>query len=181
MIKAIFDETKAEYIRHVKEMFMESGGLMPTVTILADSLEEELKDKPSIIHIPVPERFMNDDDGKDEFIDRVIPEISQDLNKRFKPVAVGWASEAWLRVGDVDTDISKYKDLPIKKEVLIITIEAEGEHTEVYLFDIKRGGKEVNKDGELVDIISLEPDTEMKTSSEMLGRFSGLLEKFTKK
>jgi vacuolar-type H+-ATPase subunit F/Vma7 len=80
-----FIEIKNEYLQNMKEMLLETGNIQPTVTIIADHLEEN---KPAIVHIPLPEKIANSDSGKQMFVDKMIPEIAVKVKERFSIKAV---------------------------------------------------------------------------------------------
>lgn len=172
-------ELKDDYIQHLVEVISETGGLYPHITIFADVIHPKKgeEDKPAIIHIPIPNKFMKDDDMKEEFIEDVLPDIFRDVKKDFVPHGVAWSSEAWLRTIDKGGKMpDNYKNLPIKKEVIIVTMGTK-ENEDVILYEVKREGKQVNSDGDLVDNIKLEKLDDMKPDS-VEGRFSGLFKKF---
>lgn len=170
---------KEDYISHIKDYVNETGGLFPHITIFAEIREpkDELETKPALIHIPIPDQFMSDDEKKEEFVTDVLPGIIKEVRKKFIPKGVAWAAEAWLRMADKKDDVSDYKKLPIKKEVIIITIESESKN-DSYIYEIVRTGKQVNSEGELVDAVKLEEMESFKNPDQMGGRFSGLFKKF---
>lgn len=175
-----FIEIKGEYFENMKRILLDTGNIQPTVTIIG--LHKE-KQKPAIVHIPLPASIANSDRKKQMFVDEMIPELSKKVNERFTVDAVCFASEAWMRTAEkdeFDPEVDNYKELPIKKEILIITIENKN-GTECSIYEIKRNGKSVNPDGDIVDYIELEklPDLE-KPYSLTEGRFSKLYEKFIK-
>lgn len=172
-----FDEIKTEYLTNMKEMLLEHGNIQPTVTIIADHIEEN---KPAIVHIPLPEKIANSDDGKQMFVDKMIPEIAIKVKEKFKIKAVAWASEAWMREAhkdDYNPEKDNYKDIPIKKEILIMTIDT-GTNTESYVYEIIRLA--VSPTGDLVEDIELRNMPELSDKfAENGGRFGGLYKKFT--
>ena len=172
-----FDEIKTEYLVNMKEMLLEHGNIQPTITIIADHIEE---DKPAIVHIPIPEKIVNSDDGKQMFVDQIIPEIALKMKNKFNVEAVAWASEAWMREAhkdDFDPLKDDYRKVPIKKEILILTIDKESS-TENYIYEIIR--MSVSPSGDIVEDIELRELPEMsKSFGTTEGRFSGLYKKFT--
>jgi hypothetical protein len=175
-----FIEMKDEYLDNMKSILLRAGNIQPTITILGDHRKEN---KPAIIHIPLPEKIANSDEGKQMFVDEMIPELSIKVQERFDVKAVAFASEAWMRTAEkdeFDPEVDNYKKLPIKKEILIITID-DGKETFCNIFEIKRDGKSVTPEGDLIDIIELEklPDLEAPYSASG-GRFGKLYQKFTK-
>ena len=118
-----------------------------------------------------------DEASKDKFIDQVFPTICNQVKEKFEPLAVTWASEAWIRsVKKEDVETVKefnWKNLPIEKEALIISIETETQK-EVIFFEIKREGKQITDDGSIVDKIILEPISDLLLPDQVGGRFSNL-------
>lgn len=172
-----FIEIKDEYLNNMKSMLVEIGNIQPTVTVIADHIEEN---KPAIVHIPLPEKIANSDTGKQLFVDKMIPEIAVKVKERFIVKAVCFASEAWMREShkdDFNPEVDDYKKLPIKKEILILNIDTEAK-TESYVYEIIR--MSVSPTGDIVEDIELKELPELSEhygTSE--GRFSGLYKKFT--
>ena len=177
MTEEQFIEIKDEYLQNMKDMLLETGNIQPTVTLIADHLEEN---KPAIVHIPLPEKIANSDAGKQMFVDKMIPEIAAKVGERFNIHAVAWAAEAWMReapADDFNPEVDDYKKIPIKKEILILTIDT-GVKTESYVYEIIRFS--VSPEGELIDEIELRDMPELSSQfAEQGGRFSNLFEKFT--
>jgi uncharacterized membrane protein YvbJ len=174
-----FNDMKDGYIKLVKGLLVETGGLEPSITILGTHKVDQTN---AIVHVPIPGKYMKSEDMKDQFVDVVIPEISEQINKKFEIKAVAWASEAWVRTLDKDkTDptqaLRNWKELPIQMEVLIVTIES-ADKNETIIMEISRKGKQVNEDGELVDAIELTEHPEYKQGVTGEGRFTGLYKKF---
>jgi len=172
-----FIEMKDAYLDDIKGMLLKNGNFSATISIIG----EEKKDlSSSIVHIPLPEQIINSDEGKQLFVDKMIPELSKKLKDRFNIQAVTWASEAWMREAhkdDYNPDTDNYKDLPIKKEILIITIDTKT-NLESHVYEIVRMSIAPNGDLiEKVDLLKLPELSEVFGSTE--GRFSGLYKKFT--
>jgi hypothetical protein len=172
-----FEEVKEAYIEHITDMMADMSGIYPHITLFGDMLNPKPEDegKPAIIHIPIPESYM-ENDNKHEFIEDLMPSIYKDLKKDFSIYAVAWASEAWMRT--VSKENPELKS-PKKKEILILTIGTEKEE-EVIIYEMKRKGKQVNKSGDLVDIIELILLPENDGISKVSGTFAGLFKKFNK-
>lgn len=182
MKNKLFEELKEEYITHITNMIKDMGGIQPHITIFADQLDTSEEDKPAIIHMFIPGEYIDTDKGKDEFVNKMLPEVAKKVKQDFKPQAIGWASEAWMRTAEkgsnFDIDKDDYKQLPIKDEVVFITVE-DAEHQEIVVYKIKREGSQVNQFGDLVDKIELEPMENLtKTADSVAGRFSGLFKHF---
>jgi hypothetical protein len=176
-MKEEFEELKEIYIAHIKKYMSETGGLFPHLTVFAEHINKEENDKPAIIHIPIPDEFMETDDNKDKFIDEVMPEIILEVKKEFIPMGIAWASEAWMRVVDKDFDMSKenYRKLP-KTEVLFMSIETKN-NSDSIIYEIKREGKQVNSEGDLTDRIELKEMEDSVNPQDVGGRFSELYKK----
>ena len=177
MTEEQFEDMKEMYLNNIKRFINETGGLFPHVTIFATKVETP--DEISIIHVPIPEELMKNDRAKDKFVDVVIPELGSKLKDMFTPKAVLWASEAWMRDADKDFDpaVTDYKKLPIKCEVLIITIDKGEGTTTTLIYKMNRTGMKVNEEGNMIDQVELEvyKENEQLTSGD--GRFTGLFKK----
>ena len=175
MDQEIYNELKKDYKENLLSHATENGGVFPHITVFAESKnEEEDENKLSLLHIVIPEEFMENDVTKDKFVKKLVPDIFAKIKKDFIPHAVAWASEGWMRIPPKDfKPDDDYKTLP-KKECLIITMESESEE-EVILYEIQRN-LNVDKEKGLIDKIEL---IELKdTPSNIGGRFSGLFKKF---
>ena len=172
-----FIEMKDAYLDDIKNMLLTNGNFSATISIIG----EEKKDlSASIVHIPLPEQIINSDEGKQLFVDKMIPELSKKLKDRFNVQAVAWASEAWMREAhkdDYNPDTDNYKDIPIKKEILIITIDTETD-LESHVYEIVR--MSIAPNGDLIEKVELLLLPEMSQAfGTTEGRFSGLYKKFT--
>jgi hypothetical protein len=175
MTKEEFKEIKDYYIESTKETLLKNGNLEPVITIMGN-----LKDNntPSALQIVLPEEVVNSDENKQLFVDQVIPKLALEVREKFTIQAVGWSSEAWLRELPIDDyKPENYKDIHIKREILIITIDmADG--SEAYAYEIVR--MSVSPNGDLVEDIELVelPDVASSASNSQ-GRFNDLYKKFT--
>jgi tRNA G37 N-methylase Trm5 len=177
MTEEQFIEIKDEYLQNIKSMLLEEGNIQPTITLIADHLEEN---KPAIVHIPLPEKIANSDKGKQMFVDVMIPEIANKVKNKFNIKAVAWAAEAWMREShkdDFDPEVDDYKKIPINKEILILSVDT-GADIESYVYEIIR--MSVSPTGEIVEDIELREMPELANNfATNEGRFSGLYKKFT--
>jgi hypothetical protein len=182
MTKETYESLKATYLEFITELIKDFGGLSPAITVLGIRKEDQ---KNAVIHIPIPEHQMETEKGKDEFVDKIVPEIGAKIKESFEIHCVIWASEAWLRALPKDSDgkptlPENWKDLP-KKEVMFITIESEDDN-DVIIMEIVRQGQQVNSNGQLTDHIELVPFTDYEKDNKppnLEGRFNGLYKKFT--
>lgn len=172
-----YKDLKEVYVKHIKNYIKETGGLFPHVTILADHLDKTENPTNAIIHIPIPDEFMEDAEGKDEFVDEVLPQIMKTVKEKFMPHGIAWASEAWMRTADKDFNFENedYRELP-KTEVIFMSIESENK-TETYIYEVVRKGMKVGEDGDLSDNVDLVELKDMFNPDKAQGRFSGLYKK----
>lgn len=178
MTEEKYEEIKKAYLDNIKKYMVAVGGLFPHISIFGAHRDGTEKD--AIIHVPIDDEFLKSEEMKDKFVDVVLPGIAETVNENFIPYGVGWASEAWVRSINKEKGLpDDWKKIPIKKEVLFITLEFELKK-EAIVYDIKRSGKQVNEEGELIDNIDLIEDKDMSGVETMGGRFSDLLKLFTK-
>jgi hypothetical protein len=174
----LIEEFKKDHIEHVLNYIKESGGIFPHLTVLADMKDPQNEDeeKPAIIHIPIPNEYMESGLRKQIFVDEVVPKIFDEIKSRFIGRAVVFTSEAWMRSSQKE-DISdfEYEALP-KKEILLITIDTE-EGSEFLNYEIIREGKQVNSDGDFTDKVRLEKMESLNEMKALQGRFSNLFTK----
>ena len=181
MTEEQYIELKDRYLTNIKRYMTEEGGLFSHICVFAEKIEYNEDDDESrnaIIHIPLPEKIANSDQGKELFVTKMLPEIANSLKESFITTGVAWASEAWLRSSHIDDEQPEnWKDMPIKKEVLMVSMEsAFGNETNVY--EIVRNGMKVTEDG-LSDTIELIKDEKLSGNDLPLqGRFAGLYQKF---
>lgn len=174
-----FNILKEDFITNIKEYVIENGGIFPHVSIFADikNPESEDENKPALIHIPIPDELMIDDEGKDKFVNNIFPKIAADVKKKFNATALAWTSEAWVRTASKEKPITTdWKELPIEKEVVIITIESNYDK-ECVIYDIVRNGKQITPEGNMVDKIELIETKNLAHPDGLGGRFSGLFDK----
>jgi len=181
LTKEEYKELKDSFFNFMKKLLVEQGDLNPCIVLmgkkLANALGEE-EESNAVVYVPIPGKYMKTEKTKEEFVTEVIPKMGTEIRQYFSIYAVAWVAEAWVREvhqGEVPVN---WKDLPIQKEVLIITIETK-DATEGITFEIKRNGKEVNAEGELIDHIELIEDIRANGFIPSGGRFSGLYKQFT--
>jgi hypothetical protein len=179
MIEDEYKKVKDTYIKHVQSYMKEAGNLFPHITIFAKHKDAE-DDKPAVIHIPIPDEFMEDDETKDMFVNDILPQVFKSVKDDFIPYSIAWGSEAWVRSISKDESMpDNYKSIPIKKEVLFVSIETKDKQESI-IYDIKRNGKQVNSDGSITDIIELTEAQESGMVNSSEGRFSGLFKMLEK-
>lgn len=176
MTEEKYQELKEEYVGNIKQFMTDIGSIFPHITVFGNHKDEE-ENKDAIVHIQVPEEFMKSEQMKETFVQDVVPKIADKIREKFIPYGVAWTSEAWVRTAQKDQVVpDNWKELPIEKEVLLVSMEFIHKK-ETIIYEIKRNGKQVNEEGELVDHIDLVEET-MSGAEQMTGRFTGLLEKF---
>lgn len=178
MTDAEYIDLKDTYIENLTKMVVDVGGLIPHIAIFAEHLDTTESDKPALVYIMIHQDYIESDDSKDKFVDEILPGVFKAVNQKFNVHSVAWASEAWVRTAPKDFDMEKedWKAVPIKKEVVIISIEKEND-TNTILYNITRDGKQVTEDGDIVDKITLELAEDLQGGVAKGGRFSGLFNK----
>ena len=175
MTEERYNDLKEGYVNNIKKFITEMGDIFPHITVFG--LHKEDQSRNAIIHIPIEDEYMRSEERKEAFINEVLPQIAKKLKEQFIPEGVAWTSEAWVREAEKDAGVpDNWKELPIKREVLFINLEFEHKK-EMIVYEIKRVGKQVNEDGDIVDHVDLiEQDFSKGESSG--GRLVGLYEKF---
>lgn len=179
MDKTIFKDAIEDYIKNSLKFVTEFGGIHPHITIFADIKDPQNEDekKQAILHLDIPEELLESEEGKEAFMIKVFPGLAKKVKEKFNVYGLIWISEGWMRTIKKDEEMpDNYKDLPIKKEVIIVSIETI-ENNEGRMFELKRDGKQVTASGDFVDKIELisignEDNDSMKNVG---GRFSGML------
>lgn len=178
MTEEKYQELKQEYVGNIKRVMTELGFIRPHLTVFGTHIDEEIKEKDALVHIEVRDEFMRSENMKEGFVQEIIPKLASKINKLVSPYGVAWTSEAWVRTATKEQGVpGNWKELPIEKEVLMISMEFTHKK-EMLIYEIKRNGKQVNEDGDLVDHIDL-IEQDFSSAEGMTGRFTGLLEKFT--
>lgn len=181
MTQEDYIEMKKGYFKLVTDILTQSGSVETSITVMGKHIEDSLN---AMVHVPIPSKFISSEEGKDTFMEKVLPNIVKKVQSKFTVDAVAWASEAWMRVAQKnqfsEEELSNWKDLPIQKEVLIVTIESE-EQSDSMIKEIVRKGKQVNETGELTDVIELVDIAGLDMNEAVVaeGRFTGLYKKFT--
>lgn len=173
-------EMKNTYLDTIKGYLNTSGGIDPHLTLFAEHRDKNEQNDYAVIHVPILNKFMKDDKEKQRFVDEIIPQMGEKLNEKFDLRAIIWASEAWVRSAPKEGPVPEnYKELPIEKEIVILTFESD-DLNEMQIYEMIRKGKQVNKNGTLTDHVELVFDKELSGTEYPKGRFSNLLKKFRK-
>jgi hypothetical protein len=180
MTEEQFESVKKSYVEHIQQYIKDVGNLFPHITIFAEHKDKEANDKPAIIHIPIPDEFMQSDKMKDQFLEDHAPDIFKTVKEDFIPTGVAWGAEAWVRkVSNQDEIPEDYRDIPIQKEVVFVSIETKDKQ-ETIIYDINRNGKQVNPGGSITDMIELTEAEESRMNAGVTGRFTGLFKMLEK-
>lgn len=173
-----YQELKANYLETIVSGAEDAGGLPAHIAIFGT--EKKALGKSAIVFMKINDEFMSSENGKDFFIEKVVPALSKDVTEKFDVHSVAWASEGWLREMSKDQpQPENYKDLPIKKEVVIVNIESL-DKTECVMYDVIRQGHKVASDGSFIDSVVLTLIKETNDAISASGRFTGLIKHFTK-
>ena len=76
MKKEDFKLMKKEYLHSLKEYLLDEGGIFPHLTFFGEKLDGTDK-APSVINVPLPDEFINTEEGKDKFVNVVFPQIGR--------------------------------------------------------------------------------------------------------
>ena len=189
-------EFKEDHLKYVTAYIKRNGELGSLITVLAEQYEDKPpmdaendpnKEKSVVIQIPVPGEFLKDREAKDNFVDKVIPTIFNDIKKKFNPKAVAWTAEAWMREASNEEyeKTADFTELPISGEVVVVSFTKDGNFEETFIYRIQRNGKVVNGEGEMIDDINLIEDKKLSSNAEDEdkgtsgeGRFMNLFAKF---
>jgi hypothetical protein len=176
MTEEKYEEIKREYVGNIKRVMNDLGNIVPHITVFGShKSEEETKD--ALIHIEVRNEFMRSETMKETFVEEVLPEIANKVKEMFIPYGLAWTSEAWVRSASKEQPVpDDWKELPIDKEVLMISMEFMHKK-EMIIYEIKRTGKQVNEEGDLVDHVDL-IEQDYSGAVDVGGRFTNLYKKF---
>jgi hypothetical protein len=171
-----FTQLKKDYLDMIVEGTKEAGGLPPHLTLFGYHKEEQ--DKQAIIHVPITDDLMTPE-GKEKLFELVIPKLAEKVTENFHIFGLAWASEAWVREAGAEKPVGEnWRDIPIKKEVIIINLESTVKN-EFIMFDMLRKGHRINDEGKMIDNVELiEVANENVTSAG--GNIMGLLKQFLK-
>jgi len=178
MTNEVYQDLKQNHINHVLKMVGKTGGVYPHVTILCERDGEE---KPTVVHIPIPAKFMQNDETKDQLINIVFPEILEELKtKKLIVKAVCFASEIWIRRSTPEEyeEVEDYHDIPVDDEGIIIIIDDEIEST-TYSYKLVREQMSVGDEG-LQGKVTVEEMEKPKVlpQGQAQGRFANLYSHF---
>ena len=169
------------YLESVCSDIKEMGGLNPQISFIADHIDPD-EDTYAIVHVPIPPELMKTDESKEFLLSNVLPKIIEKAQEKFVIMGVCFSSEAWVRkTVDKSNLPDNWKDLPIEKEIVIITVQTQKlDLTKIY--DIDRTGKVINEEGDLIDDITLTLNTDMSNDdkSSSGGVFSNLYHRYIK-
>ena len=175
MTDEVLENLTSEYLELIVRQTKDTGGLPNHITLFATHKAPERENKSALIFLAMDSELMDSSEGKDIIVDVVIPKVAERVKKDYVVYGLAWASEAWLRESSLDKKIEDYQQLPIKKEVLIVSIETT-QKSESHLYDLVRNGHVVNDEGNFIDNIELTKLDIVPDSTA--GRFTGLLKNF---
>lgn len=171
-----FTKLKDNYLEMVISGTKDAGGLPPHLTLFGHEKSDE--EKQAIIHVPITDDLMTTE-GKTKLFDVVIPLLAEQVSEKFKIYALAWSSEAWVREANKDQKVINWKELPIKKEVIIINFESTVKN-ECVIYEMKRDGHKVSETGDLIDNIELVEYPSRPEEGSQGGNLTGLLKHFLK-
>lgn len=167
-------EAKDNYIEMVTGAIIKKGGLYPHIVLFGD--DPMGIEQVGIVHVAIDPKYFSSDEYKEHFVTKIFPEVAEDIKKDFKPYALGYIFEAWVREAKKE-QLVDWKELPISKEVVFFNFKTVDDFSCNHIYEIKRTGKKVDENGELVDIIEL-VELDDYHQAAMEGRFSKLIDCF---
>ena len=170
---------KTKYIDTIIDGAREAGGLPPQITLFGVHKDPAKGTDPIILFHQIEKEFMEAEGGKQIFVTKLLPILAKKIKEDFDIYAVAWCAEAWMREQSSKDPIpDDYRDLPIKKEVLMIHIETKDNTMESLIYEIKRNGHRVNSKGVFIDNMDISLLKEESESEMVSGRFMGLIKVF---
>lgn len=203
MTEETYNELLEEYKSDMMDIMQSKGELYPHIVLYCKQKKDDKKkdeslmfdeinfptDKPSVVFLEIPSQFANNNDGKDFFVDVLLPEMYKKFIQVFDIEGVGWVSEVTVRVinkDDLKKDMSNYQDFPVKKEALIMNIDTDLK-SETILFDVKVLGHNISSGEKLfIRRVELKEIEHIDTSDDndnpplLDGRFVNLFKKLKK-
>lgn len=171
-----FTKLKENYLEMVISGTKDAGGLPPHITLFGHHNDDE--ETQAIIHVPITDDLMTSE-GKQKLFDIVIPMLAEKVVEKFKIYALAWSSEAWIREVDKNQKVENWKEIPIKKEVIIINFESIIKN-ECAIYEMKRDGHKVSENGDFIDNIELIEYPSKPEEGSQGGNLNGLLKHFLK-
>lgn len=164
------EDYKKDHLATIRKMLQDNGMIYPTVSLL---VLDKLKNKTGIVLAPISVGSSDIKVDKQTLKDRIIPELAQELaDKDFELLCFSFSSEAYLRKLDLkDTKGLSPKELIDKakkvdpREVLMVMFETE-KNVSAYTSDIRKEGKVVNSEGDMIDNIITSEYEQIDDSSD---------------
>lgn len=174
-----YHQMRTQWLNTIVEGTKEAGGLPPQITFFVRHKDGENENEPAMVFYMLRDEYINSDEGKDYFIKKVLPEMAENIKKKFDVHAIGWTAEAWLRETKTDEPVpDNFRDIPIKKEVIVVNFEQK-DCSECVIYEMKRNGHKVNQNGVFIDNIELEMiEYNHTTDARASGRFTGMIDLF---
>lgn len=171
-----FTKLKENYLEMVISGTKDAGGLPPHLTLFGYEKSDE--EKQAIIHVPITDDLMTPE-GKTKLFELFIPLLAERVVEKFKIYALAWSSEAWVREANKDQKVENWQEIPIKKEVIIISFESTVKN-ECVIYEMKRDGHKVSDTGDFIDNIELIEYPSKPEEGTQGGNLNGLLKHFLK-
>lgn len=175
MTKEELQGLKDDYVNHLKKHMVEAGGMFSHLALFGNKKESGER---AVVHIVVDAKHIASEEDKENFLIEVLPGIASKVKQEFTLDAVAWTSEAWMRSSDKEFN-GNWQALPIQKEVLIIMYQ-EKDAGETIVLEIKRDGKVINSEGDLIDNINLVELPDLSQAMSVDGKPKGRLHEMMK-
>lgn len=150
MDKKQLEKMRSEFVRSITRMVQGEGFLSPVVALFALNAE----DKDTLMIIPLEGDYLTN--KRRLFFDKIVPALKEKLDdQNFSIYAVCVASEVWARVAPATFEFSEEAVQELPKEEVVIVTYMDHESLSTVMFDMKRDGKAVNQEGEIIDYVTL--------------------------
>lgn len=186
----------SEFKDLMEKMLLDDGEVTPTLGIVAVKIlpDEDDDDKPSdhLMICPLPDQLLSSKEVKVFLVEEVLPKLGRKIRAEgLKIIGVNFVYVGMVKTIPKDTlgDRTPEEIVPedlenLKaKEILFHSYQSKDMNV-VQGYNIKREGKSVNEEGELIDNIKLVKSKELSTTGknkpEIGGIFSNLFEYLTK-
>ena len=179
-----------EFRELVQKMLLEDGEVTPTLAIIAEKIgETEEKKKDHLMICPMPSEALATSHTKTVLVEKIFPDMGLKLKKDGLNIIgiifayigmVKTVPEDMLKEKDAEEITSEdVKDLE-STEFLFFNYQSATENT-FKAFKVKREGKAVNQEGDLVDIVKLIRSTKFSAPDAAVGGlFSNTYKQLTK-
>lgn len=146
MTEEAYIELVDVYKNKIIEIVNKTGNLPANISLFVEKKEDkDGSTNPDVLIMEIPDQFMVSDESKDFFVDMILPSIFKKFSEKYTISGIGFTSESWLREATQEQldEVDDYKDLPIKKEIVVMGLDSDIK-SETIIYDIKNLGLQVS-------------------------------------